>query len=354
LEEQIQAFTRLSDMQRVQIILKKPFGKGGILDFLRTASVAAPSVLPDLVTIHSDELAVAARAGILQPLDPFVPSDLQSDLFPFAWQAGQVDGTLYGLPWDADIEHLAYDTRVITSSLGTWDEVLASQATFAIPGAGVEGRVNDSFLIQYIGAGGRIEQGASALIDGVALRRVLDFLAVGRQSGRIPESVLSLPDPAACWAALIAGDVQMAQVRASQYLSGRAQAGWVGYAATPTWDGRTVTIGQGWMLAIVTQEPARQTQAAGLIAWLLRPEHAGEWTLASGRLPTRRAALALWDAQDSYVPFVRQQLEVALPRPHDEQFATLSRALQWAERQILSGNAPPEQVVADVLAEVTP
>ncbi len=354
LEKQVQAYTRLPNGQEVQVILKRPFGKGGILDFLRTASVAAPSVLPDLVTIHSDELAIAARAGILQPLNSLIPSELQSELFTFARQAGQVDGVLYGLLWDADIEHVAYDTRIITSPPKTWDQLLASQATFAIPGAGVEGRVNDSFLIQYIGAGGHIEQGASASIDDVALRRVLDFLATGRKSGRIPDLVLSLPDLAACWAALTAGDVQMAQVRASQYLNARAQADWVGYAATPTWDGRLATIGQGWMLAIVTREPARQAQAAGLIAWLLHPERAGEWTRASGRLPTRPAALAQWDDQDPYVLFVRQQLEIALPRPHNEQFAAISRALQWAERQVLSGSASPEQAVTDVLAEITP
>lgn len=36
------------DLQ-VQVVIKKSRGRGGVLDFLRTASVAAPSVLPDLV-----------------------------------------------------------------------------------------------------------------------------------------------------------------------------------------------------------------------------------------------------------------------------------------------------------------
>ncbi len=352
--------TQLADFtqeggEQVHVILKKPFGKGGLLDFLRTAAAAAPPVLPDLITLHSEELATAVRAGLLQPLDSLIPAEVSEDLFPFALQAGQVDGVLYGLMWDADISHLAYDTRALDTPPRTWDELLASEATLAIPGATVEGRVNDSFLLQYAGAGGNlIPQEGELTVDGVALRRVLEFLASARQSGRLPDLVLSLADPAACWEALLAGQVQMAQVQASQYLEAHAQAAWTGYATTPTWDGRVVSIGHGWMLAIVTQDPKRQARAAKFLTWLLQPDHAGDWTKAGYRLPARRAALAQWGEDDPYVAFLRQQMEAALPRPHNDAFAGISRAFQWAERQVLSGEATPDQVVTEVLAEVNP
>ncbi len=351
LADQLNAFRQLTDGREVQVVLKKPFGKGGILDFLRTASAAAPSILPDLVTIHSDELAVATRYGLLQPLDPFITPEFQNDLFPFARQAGQVEGTLYGLQWDADLVHVVYDTRLLPSPPETWEELLAAQVKFAIPGSLAEGPVNDSFLILYAGAGGMDPQ-ADSPVDAAALHRVLDFLAMGREKNIFLDSTLALADPAACWAALMRGAAQMAQVSASHYLSVREEAPWAGYAAMPTWDGRAVTIGRGWMLAIVAREPERQAAAARLIAWLLRPEHAGEWTMAGHRLPATRAALAHWGNADPYIAFIRQLLEAALPRPGDEKFAAASRALQWAERQVLSGNLTPEQAVSDVLAEV--
>ncbi|NOZ30272.1 MAG: extracellular solute-binding protein [Chloroflexi bacterium] len=354
LQEQLQAFSQQTGEPNVHVVLKKPFGKGGILDFLRTASAAAPSVLPDLVTIHSDELAIAARAGLLHPLDSLVSDEIRNDLFPFAQQAGQIGDELFGLQWDADVEHMAYDSRVIATPPKTWEELLSSQVTYAIPGAMEEGRVNDHFLIQYLGAGGRFDPAADPPVDALALRRVLEFLATARQSDRIPELVLALPDTSACWAALLDGEVQMAQVRASQFMSTRPQAGWVRYATTPTWDGRTVTISHGWMLAITAREPERREAAARLIAWLLQPEHMGTWTLASHRLPTRRAALALWDEEDPYVSFVRWQLEAAQPRPHYEAFTAISRALQWAEREVITGRTTPEQAVTEVLAEITP
>lgn len=353
LEQQIQAFSQQPDGLKIHVILKKPFGKGGILDFLRTASAAAPSVLPDLVTIHSDELAIAARAGLLYPLDELIPTEIQDDLFPFALQAGQVDGQLFGVQWDADVEHLAYDGRAVATPPKTWEELLTSELTYAIPGAMVEGRVNDHFLIQYLGANGHFDLAAEPPIEETALRRVLDFLASARQSGRIPEFVLSLPDADACWDALVEGKVHMAQVNASRFLSERTEFDWVRFATTPTWDGRTITVSHGWMLAIAARDPERRTRAAQVIAWLLRPEHVGPWTRASHRLPTRRAALAHWGDDDPYVPFIRRQLETAIPRPHDESFAAISRALQWAERQVISGNATPDQAVSEVLAEVT-
>jgi len=353
LSQQIQAFSQGPDGLKVHVILKKPFGKGGILDFLRTASAAAPSVLPDLVTIHSDELAIAARAGLLYPLDELIPTEIRDDLFPFALQAGQVDGQLFGVQWDADVEHLAYDGRAVTTPPKTWEDLLTSKLTYAIPGAMVEGRVNDHFLIQYLGAGGHFDLAAEPPIDEAALRRVLDFLASARQSSCIPEFVLSLPDADACWDALVKGKVHMAQVDASRFLSERADFGWMRFATTPTWDGRTVTVSHGWMLAVAARDPERRARAAQVIAWLLRPENMGPWTRASHRLPTRRAALAHWGDEDPYVPFIRRQLEAAIPRPHDESFAAISRALQWAERQVISGNATPDQAVSQVMAEVT-
>lgn len=60
------------DLQ-VQTIVKKSHGRGGLLDFLRTASVAAPFVLPDLVVLDEADLQVAARSGLLQPLDGLIP-----------------------------------------------------------------------------------------------------------------------------------------------------------------------------------------------------------------------------------------------------------------------------------------
>ena len=215
--------------------------------------------------------------------------------------------------------------------------------------------MNDHFLIQYVGAGGRLGPDASPPVDETALRRTLDFLAAARQSGRIPDLTLSLADATACWDALAAGRVQMAQVRATQYLAARGDdIAWAKYAATPTWDGRTVTVARGWMLAVVTRDPARQAVAADLILWLLRPDHAGGWTKAAGRLPTRRAALARWGDGDPYVAFARWQLEGAVSRPHTERFAVVSRSLQWAERQVLKGETTPERAVKTVLTEVAP
>ena len=44
------------DLQQVNFVLKKPYGKGGMLDYLLTTSAAVPDLLPDLAFLDVDDL----------------------------------------------------------------------------------------------------------------------------------------------------------------------------------------------------------------------------------------------------------------------------------------------------------
>jgi len=111
LGQQIEAFTAAHPGVVIEYVLKKPYGKGGILNFLLTTSAAVPAAMPDLVAIDTVELDEAAQAGLLQPLDELISAELQEDLFPFAQEAGRFEGQLVGLQFETDIEHLIYNTN---------------------------------------------------------------------------------------------------------------------------------------------------------------------------------------------------------------------------------------------------
>ena len=333
----------------VECILKKPHGKGGILDFLRTASAAAPAVLPDLVAIDMAELGEAARAGLVQPLDDLISSKLVKNLFPFAHQACRLEGQLVGIPFEADVEHLAYNTSKLESPPLTWTDVLTEGITYVFPAGGEQ--VSNAFLIQYLAAGGQLfdEDGRPALDEDV-LAEVLGFYRDGREAGVIPPSVLGFKTLDDCWPLYLSAKATMAHVSSQRFMADRELLKSTAFGPIPTRDGTVVTIAQGWAWAVVTDDPARRDLAARLIEWLLEPENSAAWNRAAGHLPTRRAAFEVWGTRDPYIAFLKGQLEAAHVRPSGPGWDEILAALQKAVRDVLMGKATPKEAAASALA----
>jgi multiple sugar transport system substrate-binding protein len=335
----------------IEYVLKKPYGKGGILDFLSTARAAAPAVLPDLVILGTFELDEAAEAGLIQPLDDLVSSELQQELFPFARHS--FDGQLVGIQFEAEVEHLIYNANKIDSAPMTWREVISASVAYIFPAGGEGSLVNDSFLIQYLAAGGGLldESGKPAL-DKDALVEVLQFYADGLEAGAILPSVLEFADLDDCWVVYVSAQAALSNVSSDRYLADRGLLKNTAFAAIPTRDGNIATLSKGWALAMVTEDSGRQTVAAQLIEWLLVPENNANWNLAAGHLPTRQAAFDYLGTEDQYFPFVRQQLANVYPRPMAAAYDKIGRALQRAVQDVLQGEASPEEAAGMVMTAV--
>lgn len=345
LTAQLETFQEANPTVRVRPVLKAPHGKGGLLDFLLNAQKVAPTVLPDLVALNSEDLAVAMRAGLLQPLNSLLSDDLLSDLYPFATEVGKWDDNLYAVQFEADIEHLAVNSDRVQAPPRSWAELLATDYTY-IFATGSENNPGDAFLIQYKAAGGQLGQRSSSFVlNAEALLSVLEFYSQGRASGIIPPTVLSLASTEDLWSVFSDGQADLAHVLASRYLSERTRLPNLGFGPVPTMDGRPATISRGWTLAIVTADPARQAAAARLIEALLAVEVNGAWTQAAHRLPTRRSALDLWNQEDPYVSFLRWQLEAAVYHASGESFLKAAPVLARAQRDVLSGTLTPREAV---------
>ncbi len=280
------------DLQ-VQVIIKKSRGRGGLLDFLRTASVAAPSVLPDLVVLDEADLQLAAQAGLLQPLDGRIPPDLEADLFPFAVGLGRAGDTTFGLPLAAEVRHLAYSPALFPSPPISWRDVLSAGLPLCFPAAGENGIPDDFTFIQYLGAGGRLtdEEGNPMLEEG-PLTAALDFYAQAVATGVIsPPVVLSAGTDEECWA-YFQREGGMTVVDSRWFWTGREEEAEAG--PIPTRDGRPVTLAEGWVLALVATRPEQQQRAMALATWFLDPGWYGAWTQSTGYLPVTRSGLAGW------------------------------------------------------------
>ncbi len=336
---------------RVRFIVKKPYGKGGILDFLLTTSAVVPNLLPDLVFIDVDELDNAVQAELIQPLDDLLPSDLVTDLYPFARDACTFNGRLYGLQFQAGLDHLVYNTGQMTIPPSSWPGVLSNPGPYIFPAGGQAGLVNDDFLIQYLAV--RVQPPGS-VIDGPFLNAdslvaVLQFYQDGVSRGIFPTSILDCHTTDDCWRDYLAGEAALTHVSAHGYLTDRGRLQGSAVAPIPTINGPGAPISRGWALALVATDPVRQSLAIEFMTRLMSAETNGAWNLAAGYLPTRQAALASWDETDSYTRFAEQQLQMARPRPTIANYAKVAAALQEAVEEVITGAATPEEAATQAI-----
>ncbi len=363
LAQQLTAFSKAHPDLQVEVTIKKAHGRGGLLDFLRTARDAAPSVLPDLVVLDAAELGTAAGSGLVQPLDPFLSPAEMTDRFPFAAELGTVGEQTLGFVVAADMQHLAYRPTLLDSPPISWTQVISPPVPFIFPAAGRDRQINDATLIQYMAAGGQLTDAEGhPWLDEEVLADVLGFYSDCTSLAPIsptfhtpaisPTVVLNIADADQAWEQFQAGEGSMTVVRASRYWSEADET--VAAAPIPTRSGQPFSIARGWVAALVTDDPARQTPAALLLEWLVAPGNSARWTQAAGYLPGTRGALRAWDAPDSDRAVLRTVMEGAVAAPPPEVMATTGRAMQEALQALLRRGVSPEAAAAaagDILGQ---
>ncbi len=329
-------------------------GQAGLLNFLRAAQRAAPSVVPDGVILNTQDLWQAVDAGLVQPLDPALLDGID-DFYPFALDAVTYHDTLYGVPISADLQHLVFhrdylladtDTPLEAPPL-TWSQVISDNVPFLFAAGMREPARNLSLLLQYVGAGGSLTEDGD-LTNPEAMLNVLTFLADARQTNVIPDQTLGLLSEETTWTTFVERAGGMAAVNARYYLSQREILGEVGFGPIPTQDGTPSAVAQTWAVALLTPDPDRQALIVEFVQDLLEPEVLGPWNRFDLRLPVRRSAMQTWNATDPYYQFLDDQLELAVAIPNGKPFADLAGHMQQAAQDVLSGNLSPQDALLTV------
>jgi len=340
---------------QILVVLKNDTGKGSVSDYLRTASQAAPHVLPDLVVLNMVDLAQVARTGAIVPLDGLLSPSLIDDLLPGARAAGIVDGQLMGVPFEMDVEHLIYNTNKVTSTPIDWTDVISANSTYVFPAKGTNGLVNDAFLIQYLALGGRLQDDEGRpFLDEQALRAALEYYRQGVEESVIPPEILTIGSTDEIWPEYVAAQVGMAHASGHRFLSDKSVLHNTDFTSIPTHDGAPLTISHGRALAIVTHDPDRQATASGLIEWLMEPDNNVAWSRATLYLPTRYAAFNLIVDEDPYWSFLQYQLEIAVPSPSFSEYNQIGRVLQQAVIEVIGEEATPEEAAAAAVDAISP
>jgi ABC-type glycerol-3-phosphate transport system substrate-binding protein len=347
-------FAASPDGTPAMVLTKKDRGPGGLLDLLKTAKPVAPEILPDLIALDTSDLEIAARAGLLQPIDRSIPTDFTADFFPAARDLGSVDGELYGLVYSLDLEHAAYNTKVTATAPITWSEILTAtrRYVFAVHDAGTS--VSEAVLAQYFALGGTL-LGADQqpALDQDTLIGLLNLYQQAQRKAVLPADILDFTGPIDTWAAFNSTGAAMVNVPASRYILLQNSAPTVQFAALPAFDHQpTAPIARGWALALVTRDPRRQAAALRLAQWLLAPERNGAWTESAGVLPGRLSALSQWDQTHPYTGFIRDQLLRAQAAPSASILTVIGPALRKAIDDVLTGKAAPTDAAQAAIATV--
>ncbi len=343
----LRAFEQAYPGVTVSAVLKNDSGKGSILDYLKTASQVAPSVLPDIVILNTSDLADANRTGTLVPLEELIDTSLEEDLLPSALAAGTVEGHLVGIPFEMDVEHIAYNTNKVNQAPLNWTDVLSRSDTYLFPAKGRNGLVNDAFLVQYLALGGQLqdEDGRPVINEQMTLA-VLDFYQQGADRGVIPVTATQASTVEDVWPIYLSAEVDMANVSSHQYLRDRESLRATQFAAIPTRDGNPLTICRGRALVITTRDPAQQASALRLISWMLETDNIVAWSQAAYHLPPRYSAFDQLSVSDPYWTFAQQQMEAAVPPPAFTGYDQVGRVLQQAVTEVFSGESTPAEAAA--------
>ena len=155
-ERSLTGFEQANPEIEVELLVKKASGKGGVVDFLRTAGEVAPSVLPDVVVMDATDLSQAYGDGLMQTLDGRLDRSIVQDLLPAARRMGTVNDTLAGVPLGIEMEHSVYNTLTYTDTAVLWTDVLSQTNGYVFPARGMNGLVNDATLSQYFTSGGEL------------------------------------------------------------------------------------------------------------------------------------------------------------------------------------------------------
>lgn len=346
LQQQIGVFEATYPDTRIVYEPKPLDGPASLLNFLRSASAVAPSVLPDMVIIPVTELEEVAQTGLLFPLNGLVDEALADDLYPFATRDTRIAGEWLALPLAVQAEHGA--TRAgrraqVPRRLQELSAVSAPLWLFA--GQGVaEGEMSDALLLQLLALDGTLP-GPEALPAREPFVALLEAFQEAEASGSVPGQVLSTDENAPLLERVQQGRAHFIQTNSRQYLAETEQSESITFAPLPTLAGAQVTVLDGYLIALVTEEPRQQEAAVRYLTWLFEPANLAQWGQTTHWLPARQSALPAGVEEAAYAAFLDERLRNGWLRPSGSAWGEWAQAVQEQFRAVLLGQTTPAEAV---------
>ena len=342
-------FERTHPGVHIELQLKNESGNASMLNYLRGAQRLAPTILPDLILLDSQQLWQVTDLELVQTINLNQLANA-SEFFPFTLAAVTSGEQLFGIPYATDLIHLVYHKEQIENSPTSWANLLTQAAPYHFSTGKNEG-LNEALLTQYLGAGGRFGPEDTA-IDVDAVRALFTFAAEAKAAGVVSEDEFALTTLEQVWESFTTNPSSLANTSAhlilSQLdtLSGRN----IGYGPIPTSSGSAQAIAHVWAFAIVTTDPVQIQLAIDLINLLLEPTVHSTWARETKYIPASPIAFDSWRTPGDYYDFLRSELEIAMALPNGRRYADFSKRLQQGYEKVVRGEMTADEAVIYVQA----
>jgi ABC-type glycerol-3-phosphate transport system substrate-binding protein len=332
----------------IKLRVKDESGPSGILETLGSASLVAPSTLPDIVLLNPTSLNAAALKGLITPLDEFISYPETPEWYEYAVDAAIVDAAFFGLPVISQGDAFAYRKEVFEAEPMDWTDLLGTNETFLLP----LGDPDTTYtLIQYSSLGGQFtDESGSPTIDVEILKDLFNFYASAKETGLLPLYSLQLQSAEETWAAFQQGNTNAAVIPLENLLTASIGDS-VLVTPWPTRDGTGVVPTQTLTWSVLQKDDLQKELISQILQWLLDPSFLGELSQTLGWLPATSSALQQWTDVDLSAVVLRIT-RTAVPEPSAEEVATFSSLLQEAVQDVLNDLNTPENAAMSIADQI--
>jgi ABC-type glycerol-3-phosphate transport system substrate-binding protein len=348
LAEHLASFQNAYALINIEIRIKEESGPSGILETLSSASLVAPSTLPDIILLDPTDLNTAALKSLIEPLDQLFPTPNTPEWYAFAINAAFVDGIFYGLPFFSEGEAFAYRKESFEVEPKNWADLLGSEQTMLFP---LGDQTSKFTLIQYISTGGKlVDDKGSPTVEPDLLTDLLKFYSSANQTGQLPLYALQLKEAEDTWLALAQGNTNAAVIPVEalqEALTGESYL----VAPWPTRDGSGVTPTRTYSWAVVVKDDLQQDHISQVLQWLSEPTFQGQTSQLLGMIPVTPTALQEWSDPESSA-ILSRLIRVAAPEPNAEEIATFGPLLWQAVEDVLNERSTPEIAAENISNQV--
>ncbi len=349
LSEQISAFQAANRDLTIEFRLKKAQDVGGIMSSLRAASLVAPGALPDLTLLRRSDLLTAAQASLITPIDERAETAILDNLHPRVSALGRFNDRLYGLPYNVEVQHIAYQRDLYDAERWSFANVLSRQLEFVFP-AGRATSLSEVFLAQYRSATDTLD-GSALSVDADQLRSLFRFYQQAVEAELIDPIVLEYIVPSDYRTGLLSGEIPAGVVTSTLFLEMIGVGALLDFAPIPTASGTPTTVVDSWMWVVTSAEAEQQANALRFLNWMLDVERQGLYNQAIYMLPSQRSALRQWEDAD-YATFVDELLADATLPLSESAGSLTARVIQSALASVISGQRSAEEAAQDVIMQL--
>lgn len=303
-----------------------------------------------------------ARAGWAAPLDARLPPEARSDFYPAAIEADTVEGSLYGVPFNADCGLLYYRKDLLEKHRlappETWPELVERAQTIVRAEGNPDLAGYSAQLRQYEGLVcnlleiARAAGGDLAEPDTPAVREAVAFARDRLVGEAAPRGILTYEEQESLDRFASGGAVfHRNWPYAWSVLSRGPLAGKVGLSPLPAMapGGRRAAALGGWRFGL-SAFSRRPDAAWAFVSFMTSAEIQKHFALRAGKAPARRALYADPDvlAAHPHFAFLAEALESAVARPKTPFYPRVSHVLQRALHRAI---AAPGSDIAALLGE---